>query len=410
MSIQSGKHILCTWELGGGLGHLTRLANITRKLEQRNYRVTVAVRDLARATDVFTGTQARLLQAPVWLTRITLNRPIACMADALLLLGYLEPAGLRGLLQAWRNLFDMVAPDLYLFDFSPTAILASQPLPVRRISVGSGFYDPVPGHPIADWRPIHYNDDLIDRQEALLLANINTALTQEQQPRLQHYTDIFRLDATVIDTFRELDIYAEQRSHGIYCPHRADTQTLKPVVFPAGDGPAIIAYLQADNQHLKLYLEALHQCKARVFVACPGGQDAILKPFASSRLHYSTHRVALKQGIADADLLVGHGAIGTLTEALAAGTPVLGIPTQMEQLLNLQKVQALGAGVLVGRIESAADLCNRIDLALDSTALRTAAQDFAKRQQGKPKMDAASTICDLCDQLLGCSTGAETSD
>lgn len=403
MSIQSGKHILCTWELGGGLGHLTRLANITRKLEQRNYRVTVAVRDLARATDVFAGTQARLLQAPVWLTRISLNRPIACMADTLLLLGYLEPAGLRGLLQGWRNLIDTVEPDLCLFDFSPTAILASHHRAMPKIRVGSGFHDPVPDHPIADWRPVRYNDDLVTRQEALLLEKINAVLTLEQQPRLQRYTDLFRLDATVIDTFRELDIYAEQRSHGIYCPHSTGTQTLEPVVFPAGDGPAVIAYLQAENQHLKLHLEALRQCKARVFVVCPGGQDAILKPFASSRLHYSTHRVALKQGIADADLLVGHGAIGTLTEALAAGTPVLGIPTQMEQLLNLQKVQALGAGVLVDRIESATDLCNRIHQALASPSLKPAAHAFAQRQQCMPQGDAATTVADLCDQLLGCA-------
>jgi len=210
----------------------------------------------------------------------------------------------------------------------------------------------------------------------------------------------------MIDTFRELDIYADQRSQGIYCPHSLSPQGLDPVVFPAGDGPAVIAYLQPENQHLKLHLEALRQCKARVFIACPGGQEAILKPFASSRLHYSTRRVALKQGIADADLLVGHGAIGTLTEALAAGTPVLGITTQMEQLLNLQKVQALGAGVLIERIESATDLCNRINQALDSPALKAAAQGFANRQQDKPPMDAATMVADLCDQWLGC--GAST--
>lgn len=400
MSIQSGKHILCTWELGGGLGHLTRLANITRKLEQRNYRVSVAVRDLARATDVFAGTQARLLQAPVWLTRISLNRPIACMADTLLLLGYLEPAGLRGLLQGWRNLVDTVQPDLCLFDFSPTAILASQPIPIPGISVGSGFHDPVPDHPIADWRPQHYDDDLVTRQEALLLEKINRALTLERQPPLPRYTDIFRLDATVIDTFPALDIYGDVRSQGIYCPYRHTAPTLDPVIFPAGEGPAVIAYLQADNQHLKLHLEALRQCKARVFVVCPGAQDAVLKPFASSRLHYSTHMVALKQGIADADLLVGHGAIGSLTEALAAGTPVLGIPTQMEQLLNLQKVQALGAGVLVDRIESAADLCNRINQALASPSLKPAAQQFAQQQQHLARMDAATAVADLCDRLL----------
>lgn len=86
------KHVLCTWEIGGELGHLTRLANITRELEQRNYKVTLALKDLSRATPVFAGTQASLVQAPVWLPKIKLNRPISCMADTLLLLGYLEPS------------------------------------------------------------------------------------------------------------------------------------------------------------------------------------------------------------------------------------------------------------------------------------------------------------------------------
>src|SRR5690606_15930682 len=153
MSMQkSVRTILCTWELGGELGHISNLSAVARVLETEGYRVVVALRDLSRAYPFFFDTKVTLLQAPVWLPMMKMQRPIACLADTLLLSGYLETDPLHCLVIAWQALVKQVKPDLVIFDYSPTAMLAMLDQTFPKMLVGSGFADPVPGHPIADWR------------------------------------------------------------------------------------------------------------------------------------------------------------------------------------------------------------------------------------------------------------------
>lgn len=391
------KHILCTWEIGGDLGHLTRLANITRKLEQKNHRVTVAVKDLSRALPVFSGTQAALIQAPVWLPKITLNRPIACMADSLLLLGYLEPDGLQSLYRAWQSLTRILNPDLIVYDYSPTAQLANRASGIPGITVGTGFMDPAPGHPIADWRARPYNDQLVQRQEARLLDTINTVLKREQQPPLARFSDLYRDLRTIITTFPAMDIYADHRCDALYRPHASNQGKRQPARFPAGDGPCIIAYLKPQYQHLDLLLKGLSQCRARVLVACPGAQEAQLKPYASARFHYSNQLVELEKGIAEADFFLGHGNMGSVTHAMESGTPQMVIPMHLEQLLTGHRVQQAGVGVLIERIESVQHLRDQINDALDAADLRHKARQFRDDNQPLLQEELADTVTRLCD-------------
>lgn len=69
------KKVLCVWEMGADLGHISRMSDIVRALEQQNYKVTVALEDLSRAYDFFHDTNATLLQAPFWPLKITMQRP-----------------------------------------------------------------------------------------------------------------------------------------------------------------------------------------------------------------------------------------------------------------------------------------------------------------------------------------------
>ncbi|WP_117215811.1 glycosyltransferase [Allorhizocola rhizosphaerae] len=48
-----------------------------------------------------------------------------------------------------------------------------------------------------------------------------------------------------------------------------------------------------------------------------------------------------------ADVVVCHGGQATIQTALACGTPIVGVPMQMEQQINLDHVAATGAGIIV---------------------------------------------------------------
>ena len=49
------------------------------------------------------------------------------------------------------------------------------------------------------------------------------------------------------------------------------------------------------------------------------------------------------------DVTITHGGNGTVYQALSQGVPVLGIPTFFDQEVNLQRVEALGAGLRMER-------------------------------------------------------------
>ncbi|MGI1679977.1 MAG: hypothetical protein K6L75_14645 [Cellvibrionaceae bacterium] len=350
--MKSGYTILCTWEIGSELGHISRLSAIVRKLESQNYNVVVALKDLSRAYPFFSETNATLLQAPVWLPKISMQRPIACLADSLLLLGYLETDALHSLVVAWESIFDLVKPDLVVFDYSPTAMLALLNYSIPKMLVGTGFADPAPGYSIVDWRPYSINDQLVQRQEDRVLAQINNVLERKNISRLTKLSDLFFVDKVMITTFPELDLYKGLRKQVKYCLGASSVLVEKKIQFPCSKKLKIVAYLKSDYPQLLLLIEALSKCDASVFISCPQGNPQDFQPYACEDFQFSIDLVDLENAMSEADLFVGHGNAATLKESLVAGTPVLVLPIQLEQLLNGKMVQESRYGRLVEKIES----------------------------------------------------------
>ncbi|MGH1470781.1 MAG: glycosyltransferase [Cellvibrionaceae bacterium] len=353
---KSGHTILCTWEIGSELGHISRLSAIVRKLESQNYNVVVVLKDLSRAYPFFSDTDVILMQAPVWLPQISMQRPIACLADSLLLLGYLETDALHSLVRAWESIIDLVKPDLMLFDYSPTAMLASQNFSAPKLLVGNGFADPAPGYPIADWRPYSSNDQLIQRQEERVLVQINNVLSRKNISPLTRLSDLFSVDKTLISTFSELDLYKGLRKQAEYCVGSSSVLVDKKIQFPDSKKLKIVAYLKSAYPQLPLLIEALSKCDGSIFIGCPQGDPQQFQQYVCEDFQFSTDLVDLECAMTEADLFVGHGNAATVKESLVAGTPVLVLPIQLEQLLSGKLVQENGYGRLVEKIESVDDL------------------------------------------------------
>lgn len=351
MAEDNQRTVLCTWEIGGELGHISRLSAIAKVLEKAGYRVVVALKDLSRAYGFFAGTDVTLMQAPVWLPKITLQRPIACLPDSMLLLGYLEPDPLECLLLAWRALVEAVRPGLVLCDYSPTALLALRGYDVARIVVGTGFAEPVPGAPVADWRPIPVADGLVARQERRVLEVINQVLRRRGEQELACLADLFQADLTLISNLRELDIYSHRRV-GRYCLG-TETANGAQLEFAAGELPRIVAYLKPGHPGFAQLLAGLAHAPANVIAICPLAPPGSLEQWRSPRFQFTREVVNLPALLAQADLFVGHGNGGSVRESLVAGTPVLVLPIQLEQLLTGQKLHALRAGrLLEGELEA----------------------------------------------------------
>ncbi len=399
MSAHPRKKILCTWELGGDLGHLTRLATLARTLLERGWEVNVVARDLSRSHALFADLPVRVLQAPVWLPKTTMQRPIACLPDTLLLNGYLEPDALHALVNAWQHLLDLIQPDLLICDYSPTALLANHGSGRPAIVVGSGFGDLAPGLPVADWRPRPLSDGLVERQEQRVLDSINNVLHRLQTPALQRLPDLFSTRGFFINTLPEFDIYP-QRPDTTYGLPEPPAHARPAVDWPAGDGPRIIAYLKPQYPQLPQLLEALARCNARVFVACPHGNPALFQPFVSPTFAFSTRMVELETALGQADLFVGHGNMGSVIQSLMAGTPVVALPVQLEQLLTGIKLQEQRLGRLVEKIESVPQLQSLLEALSADTALRQRVATFAARYRPLQEQPLNTRIAEHCAAIL----------
>jgi UDP:flavonoid glycosyltransferase YjiC (YdhE family) len=77
---------------------------------------------------------------------------------------------------------------------------------------------------------------------------------------------------------------------------------------------------------------------------------------------------------------ITHGGNGTVYQALAQGVPVLGIPTLFDQECNLQRVEALGAGLRLARRDYNADrLRDSIERMIGEPSFRRSAHRLGQR-------------------------------
>ena len=116
--------VLLTWELGGGSGHFVNLRPFACGLEAAGHKVFAALRDLGKGPDLLGGKAVSFLQSPYKADVPRNVVPLArTFADLLHNVGFGDAAELAVRVDAWRGLIDSVAPDLIVFDHSPTALL-----------------------------------------------------------------------------------------------------------------------------------------------------------------------------------------------------------------------------------------------------------------------------------------------
>ena len=96
-------------------------------------------------------------------------------------------------------------------------------------------------------------------------------------------------------------------------------------------------------RRLPLLLEALKRLDWTVMIATAGRG---LAPSDGGRL-FAAKYLPGAAACARADVIISNGGSLTTTQALTAGKPVLGICSNVDQFLEMQAVQAAGAGLML---------------------------------------------------------------
>lgn len=341
--------VLCCWERGAALGHLSALRPFVERAVADNHDVTLAARELGNVPQVYGELPIKILQAPIAGVTMRSGSPSIRSVGMSLETYYGEaPELLDVLVRAWDGLFEAVKPDLVIYDHSPTALIASLERPWTKWVLGSGFLIPRrdlepfgmfpqrPGAtPPADVSP--------PEGDTRVLAVINQHLCARGLAPLADLSDIWgQADREWLITLPELDHFGE----------RPDTMYLgipsagfaEPSHWPDRSGPKVVGYL-AECDALHPLLAALDQLPINgVFYTRDLGADEIAQ-YPNLMIH--KRPLDLPSLLQDADLMINMAGHKTVAETYLAGVPQLMIVRHQEQLLLAWRVMALKAGVAI---------------------------------------------------------------
>jgi hypothetical protein len=395
--------ILITWELGGGSGHLVPLAPVASGLAGQGHTLVVAVRDVARAATTFAGIPLRFLQAPFrhgpGANEIL---PPLTLAHILHNVGYGDELELAALAGAWRELLTHVNPDLMICDHSPTALLASRGLPMRRIVMGSGFICPPDQLFLPNLRFwLKADPNRLARDQDRLLGRMNATLRGLGESHIDRVTQIYAdVHATLLTTFKELDHYpsrgpAEYWGAWTVAPG-------KPPQWPPGTGRRIYAYLK-DCPAVPHVLDWLARAGHPTLAYVDGVDRKSLDKIRAPTLRFERERLDMARVAGECDLAILHATHGTTASILIAGKPVMLLPIFLEQGLMGHAVCKLGAGEQAPAFEPerATDELAKV---IASDAYAAAAQRFAAKYAGYDSHDANERLLGRIEQVLAQAT------
>lgn len=393
--------ILFAWELGGAYGHIARMLPLALELRRRGHRPVLALRELIAADRLLGRHGLVWYQAPLWIGRATNLPAPRSHAELLMHFGFLDPQALLSISRTWRHLVDGLAPELIVFDYAPTALLATRGLPVARFNLAQGFFVPPAGAPLPAfqwWKPPPA-PQLADAERQVLNV-VNQVAYELGAPLLGGLREVLTCPDEVMTTWPELDHYPARKAADYVGPI-FDLGSGEPVSWlqPERARPRVFGYLKPDYAGLVHVLDALAASDASVLVHVPGAARRTVERYTSARMRVSAQPFDMDAVARSCDLALLHAGLGSVCAMLLAGKPMLLFPQHTEQEMMARRVRDLGAAIVLSEA-SAAQMPRLLRRALDDTTLAAAATRFAAAHSGYDQTDTVAALADRCEALL----------
>jgi UDP:flavonoid glycosyltransferase YjiC (YdhE family) len=369
--------IVFTWELGGGMGHIAPYVSVVKTLHAKGHVLFFIMRDLGQAHLIRETYRATCFQAPLNIVpEVTPVKTPLTYAHILHNIGFSNPVSLRSTAEGWRALFDIIKPDIVIFDHSPTALLAARGYMFRKVLIGTGFVIPPPVYPLPNLRHwVKADPELLRRDEDLLLASINAFLDRFRLAPLNRVTDLFATEPHILCTLKELDHYQE-RENGDYYGTWMNPVGETPL-WPEGKGKKIFVYLK-PFQNLPALIKTLGNLKMPVIVYIARMGHKLQEKLGLPTLRFVNNPQDMTKIAEQCDFAILNGTHSTSINLLLAGKPALHLPLHLEQYLTADHIEALGAGINEPTLKPT-EMCSGLELLLKSDSYAEAAIKFACR-------------------------------
>lgn len=399
------SRILCTWEMGSGLGHLSHLRLPIEQAVQLGHEVYLAARELHRVAEVMGHLTITCLQAPFKQDAILADQASFPSYTHMLVRQCFSSADeLEVYVRAWRAIFDLVKPDLVLFEHSPSALIAARGYGFKKILVGNGFFiPPRPRDRSEPFAPFVNTERVADVMEglksddAVLLTVINMALQRVGAQGFETLHDVYaQADEQFLMTWPVLDHFGErsgQRYLGVAMP-----QTRPSPKWPAAGGPKVFAYLHPFAS-LEILLKDLAAAEVSVLLYVRGLPMALRHAYTSDRLHFTDTMVDISAVAEQAAWVITHGNHNTVANFVLSGVPQLLIPRHQEHLYSALSLVTEGCALMA--FQDQAGYANEIAAMSRDRQLRERAIVVQARCASTEYLDAAGFVSQSLQTLLG---------
>lgn len=386
-------HVVMCWELGGDLGHVARMKPLAEALHARGHRVSFIVREALAAQRLLDPARYLWLQAPLQADTAPKSYiPTRNLAHIIHNVGFHSEQALTGRVQAWRNLYKLLEPDVLVFDHSPTALLAARGMQLRRIILGTGFGVPPVLDPMPTFESTDKGDGLAVAEKGIV-ERANAVLTRMGIERLRSLVDIYQADAKLLFTLKELDHYA-QRKNGDYWGPPLQEGGAAPE-WPGGGPKRVFAYLKPFGT-LPALLASLKEAGHSTLIYMSRQEGA---PVTAPNLHYAPRPVDLVRAAAESDLVICHSGHGTVSATLLGGKPLLLLPLNIEQRMLAARVAGAGAALVAPALKPEGMQSKFLQL-LAEPKYTAAARTFAERYAGLKVEENPGRFAALVEKLV----------
>lgn len=342
--------VLCVWEQGTNLGHLSSLRTPLKVAQQLGHELALAARELHRIPEILPGLRLDVWQAPFKqnVPRVSVST-VQCYAELLATQCFSSSQELLLYVRAWRSIFDACRPDIVFFEHSPTALVAAWAYGFRKVVIGSGFTVPRTDGDLSLLQPFPTASTAPEataqyaQHEQHLLTLVNQVHQEIGAPAMESLAALYaQAPVHALMTVPAADCFGP-RPNGQYLGVRPMEITTGPV-WPTGNGPRVFGYL-VNFSGLSQLLLALEQAEVRGLLLVRNLPEALRERFAGRRLIFVDHLLDLAQVAAQADWVVHHGNHATSAEFSLAGVPQLAIPLHQEQLFCALRLVEQGCGL-----------------------------------------------------------------
>lgn len=385
------------------LAHVGRALALAQTLDPLRYDVHFACADgyaFCFKDGVFTHWRIDSISSEQFLNALAAGKPVY---DTATLASYVEDD---------LRLFDAVRPDLIIGDFRLSLSVSARLAKVPYAALINAYWSPfvrqhytVPNIPLTRALPIGIANALFRRARPIAFALHSVPLNRVRRrhglPGLgidlrRVYTDADQvLYADVPDMFAPINMPA---SHAYLGPVNWSPPIATPAWWdelPTGR-PVVYVTLGSSGQGrlLPLVLDALAGLPITVIAATAGNIRLDDVPANA----YVADFLAGEAAAARSSLVICNGGSPTSHQALAAGVPVLGICSNLDQFLNMHGVIAAGAGTMLraDRLRPAI-VANAVSAMLSSEGAAQAARRLAGTFSA---YDAGARFQSIIEQML----------